>query len=183
MSDMGEFEDNTVASDEQIKVISNLIKLQVVHECKVASAEATLKEAKKQLRKVAEIDLPDAMTAAGMALFKTDNGLLVEISEKMTASISAKNKPAAIQWLMEHDLESLIKENVVVPFDKGEAEKVKNFVEMLEANGVSDFSVAPTINTASVKSSLKELIEEGVDVPNDTFGLFFFKQAIIKESP
>lgn len=180
MSEMSEFEDDGIATDDQIKVISNLIKFQVECEDSVTAAEATLKEAKKKLRKVCEGDLPDAMAAAGMKLFTTETGLAVELNEKMTASISAKNKQAAIQWLMEHDLESLVKENVVVPFDKGESEKVKQFVEMLEANGVSDFSVAPTINTSSVKAALKELIEEGVDVPADTFGLFFFKQAEIK---
>jgi len=181
--DMTEFEDDKTVTDAQIQVISNLIKLQVQCEFDVELAKGKLKELEKKLRGVSENDLPDAMSAAGMALFKTDNGLLVEISEKLTASITKKNKPAAIKWLMEHDLESLIKENVVVPFDKGEGEKVRDFIDMLEQNGVSDFSVAPTINTTSVKSALQELMEQGVDVPEETFGLFFYKRATVKKAP
>lgn len=183
MVDLSEFEDDNVVTDAQIKVISNLIKMQVELEDNVAEAEAKLKDAKIKLRKICESDLPDAMAAAGMALFKTDNGLLVEISEKMTASISEKNKRAAIKWLMDNDLSSLVKENVVVPFDKGESEKVAALIDVLEANGVNDYSVSPSVNTSSVKSALKELIEQGVAVPKDTFGLFFYKQAIVKKAP
>jgi len=182
MSDMSEFEDDTIASDNQITVISNLVKLQLDIEDEVAAIESKLKDAKKRLRKVCEGDLPDAMVSAGVTLFRTDNGYVVDLKEDLKAAISTKNKPAAIKWLMDHDLASLVKENVVVPFDKGEAEKVAKFIDMLEANGVSEFSVAPTIHTNQVKASLKELIEDGVSVPEDIFGLYFFKQAIVKKS-
>lgn len=177
--EMSEFEEDGMVTDAQLKTIAGLIKQQVLAEAKVSDLEGDLKEANKKLRKVSEVDLPDAMAAANFSLFKTDDGLLVEIDEKMSASISKKNKPAAIEWLMKNNLESLVKENVVVPFDKGESEKVKSFIEILEANGVSDFSVAPTVNTSSVKSALKELIEDGVEVPTETFGIFFMNKAKI----
>lgn len=180
---MIELEDDTMPTDEQIKVISDLCKQQLRAQKEVEEKEKELKEAQRKLRRIQEQELPDAMLAAGsgITMFETADGFNVSIKEDLKASIPKKNKPEAIAWLIEHGLESIVKENVEIPFDKGEVEKVDRLLEVLERNGFNEFSVKPTVNTATVKAALKELIEQGVDVPESTFGLYFYKQAIIKK--
>ena len=179
--DMSDFENDDIGiTDSQIKTISGLVKRQVDLEKEVKDAEDALKKLKARLRKVAEVDLPDALVEAGTTLFRTEDGYMVDLKEDMKASIPAKNKNKAIAWLIANDLESLVKENVVVPFDKGEGDKVKAVVDLLQGAGVVDFSVAASVHTNQVKASLKELIENGTAVPEDLFGIYWFKQAVIK---
>lgn len=173
--------DITAPNNKQLEEISKLALLQNAQQQEVALLETKLQEAQKRLRRTQEQDLPEAMKAAGLEMFKTFDGLEVSIDEKLYASIPKKHKSEAIRWLMDHDLSSLVKEDVNIPFDKGDHTAVQELVNLLEMTGYDTFSVEESVNTGSVKATIKELLDTGVDVPLELFGAYFHRKAVIKQ--
>jgi len=175
------FEEDTAApTNEQIGEISSLAKLQHSQEQAVDGFEAQLKEAKKALRQTQEQDLPGAMQAAGMEKFTTNTGIDVSVTENLYASIPAKNKPNAIAWLMDHGQSALIKEDISIPFDKGDHDDVEKLMKALRDMGYANANVKEAVHTGAVKSMIKEMLENGADVPLDLFGAYFHRKAVVK---
>ena len=165
-------------SNEALKEISDLAGLQLRQQAEVDKLTEQLKTATDKLRKTQEKDLPETMKAAGMEKFTTTESVSIEISETLYASISKKNKPAAIKWLMKNGQSSLVKEDVIVLFDKGDHKKAeKLFMQLKKKN--YPVVTNENINTGSVKSVIKEFLEQGEEVPLEIFGAYFHRKAVI----
>ncbi len=163
--------------------LSNITKLAadvVANEKTVAQIEDQLKQAKAKLRKVQDFELPEAMLACNMEKFTTADGLEVSVKETLTASIAAKNKPAAAKWLLENHLGSLVKEDVTIGFDNGASDKVQALINLLAENGITNIRTSESMNTASIKAAIKELLAEGKEVPLELFGAYFYRKAVVK---
>lgn len=172
-------EDTPVVSADDLKNIAQLARQVVEGESEVADLEERLKAAKNRLKAVQEGALPEAMKAVGMTEFKTINGHSISVTETLYASIAAKNKAKAAQWLVNNNLAALVKEDLVVSFDKGQHDDVIALVDSLQKMGEYNISTSENINTGSVKSAIKELLEEGVDVPLELFGAYFLRKAVV----
>ena len=146
----------------------------------VAKIEEQLKQAKAVLRKVQEHDLPEAMLACNMETFVTSDGLKVSVKETLYASIAAKNKPAASRWLIENELGALVKEDVIVGFDGGNHEAVQELLDKLVLLGTYNVSTSESMNTASIKAAIIELLADGKEVPLELFGAYFSRKAVVK---
>lgn len=170
----------TPVTQEALNNITTLAADVVANEKAVAQIEEQLKAARAKLRKVQENDLPEAMLACNMEKFTTTDGLNVSVSETLYASVAKKNKPAAAKWLIENDLGALVKEDVIVSFDGGKHEGVQDLLLLLQDAGVNNFTTAESMNTASIKSAIKELLGEGVEVPLELFGAYFARKAVVK---
>jgi hypothetical protein len=165
------FDDEQILSDESLARVANLAQYQFELEHQIDKAEEALKELKKKHRMVSQVDLPELMESLSLASFKTNDGKKVDIRENFYASIAKDRKMRAANWLIENGQDALVKRDVHIPFQAGDAEMVAELCQLLEANGFPHFSVDFLMNTNSVKSALKELIASGEDVPFDLFGL------------
>jgi len=170
----------TAITKDDLSNITHMAAHVVADEKEVARIEEMLTEAKKRLRKVQDFDLPEAMLACNMETFTTSNGLKVSVKETLTASISKANKQAAAKWLLENELGALVKEDVIIGFDNGASEAVNALVKLLAENGVTNVSTHESMNTASVKAGIKELLAQGKDVPLELFGAHFYRKAVVK---
>lgn len=177
---MIDYEEKATVTDDQIKTISTLARKQIELMHAYDRAEKELKAAKIALYNVQEKELPEAMLAAGMEAFTLATGEKVSVKETLYASIAQKNKNAAIAWLMDNGHGEIVKENVLLPFEKGEHEKVVELLEILEENGYLNHAVDDVVNTATVKSLIKELLEKGEAVPLELFGAHFARKAEVK---
>ncbi len=178
-----DFEDDANTGEITTDALQNIPTLAadvVRNEKEVAGIEAQLKTAKAKLRKVQEMDLPEAMGAVNMDTFTTTDGLSVSVKETLYASIAAKNKPAAAKWLMENELGALIKEDINIAFDSEQHEQVVKTLKLLQQNGVTNVKTGESMNTSSIKSAIKELLEAGKEVPLELFGAHFARKAIVK---
>ena len=145
----------------------------------VAKIEEELKQAKAVLRKVQEQDLPEAMLACNMETFVTSDGLKVSVKETLYASIAAKNKAEAGKWLINNELGALVKEDVIIGFDGGNHEAVQELIDKLVLLGTYNVSTAESMNTASIKAAIKELLADGKEVPLELFGAYFSRKAVV----
>lgn len=184
MTDNIDFEEDADAlevSEEQLQEISALAAQQLKLEALVAKREAALKEAKRDLLKMQTDTLPNALKAAGCAAYTLTNGAAISVEDKMSMSVPKKNKHECAQWLIQHGGESLVKRDIHVPFNKGQDEDFNFMIEVLHANELDGkYSVEEGFSTTSAKAFIKELLEQGKEVPTKLFGVYQHQEAVIK---
>lgn len=176
----GIFEDNAIANDEDLKKVATLARTQRNQEQEVATLEAQLKESKKNLRKTCEDMLPTLLNELGLSAITLSDGTVVTIDEKLYATIAQKNKAKAAQWMVDHGQGSLVRNDVTLTLGTGEQEKLSRLQSLLDSTEFSEYSLTSSMNTGSVKAVIKELQEQGVDVPLQLFGAHYLRKSIIK---
>lgn len=122
--------------------------------------------------------LPSAMEELGMKNFTLADDSKIEVKDHINASISEDNKPRAWAWLEEHEFDGIIKTKVNAEFGKGEIEQARDALKALEEAGFSG-TMDRNIHPMTLKSFVKEQLEEGNSIPLDIFGVFEFKEAKI----
>jgi hypothetical protein len=168
------------ASTDQLKNVAGLVAQIRKQEETVGRLEEQLKTAKGYLAKLRELDLPALMDEIGLAEIMTSDGAQVAIKDTLYASVPKKNKREAAEWLLVHGHGALVTEAVVASFERGEAQRVQDAIRLLAAHGFTQLKVEETMNTASIKSLIRELTSEGKDVPLELFGAYWKREAVIK---
>ena len=103
-------------SQELRQLCEQLVQLRDLEE----KATEALKGIKAALRKYATELVPDAMDELGMQSLTTANGVDITIRDDVHVHISEDNKPQAFTWLRDNNHEDIIKNQVVVSFNKNE---------------------------------------------------------------
>jgi hypothetical protein len=168
------YEEASTPDATQLEQISVLAKKQQKLLQLVQQAENALATAQAALRQVQEIDLPDAMLAAGCKAFTLDSGDSIKVVEGISASLSAEKRVAACAWLRDHGYGDLVSDDVTLSFGKGQEDKARALAVELIGRVVTN------VNTGTLKALIREKMEEGVDMPLDTLGAYLWRKAEIK---
>ena len=168
------------ATDEQIKRISILSERQLELEQSILEAEKALEALRDNHRQVAEVDLPMALDEAQVQRIMTNTGRIVSVSEKLYMSIPKIRKEECARWLFENGFGSLVQEDVVIRFERGQERRIAELEELLEGAGYDDWTVREQMNTGSVKAAFSERMENGEDVPLELFGGYLRRAAVVK---
>jgi hypothetical protein len=178
-----DFED--VASDlmdikeEGMSRIASLVKQQLALEARVSDLEQELSGAKKDLKEVAENQLPAAMAEYGMAKVKMDDGSEISVSKFYSASIPKARQEEAFDWLRDNGHDSLIKNQVSISFGRSEDTIAQKLMDKLQADGY-ETQQKVWVEPMTLKAFVKEQVEEGAPIPSDLFGIYIGEQAKIK---
>lgn len=122
--------------------------------------------------------IPEIMKELGMEEFKLTDGSKISIKEDVKCGITEANKPKAFEWLESTNNDGIIKTKVGVDFGKGEMEEAKKAIDALAEVGLAA-TVDRAVHPATLKSFVKEMLEKGVSIPIDVFGIFEFTVAKI----
>lgn len=139
--------------------------------------------------------LPDIMLAIGVKKFSLSSGFIIEVKDFVRGSIPtltqinqaddldratlASRREQALTWLRAHNAESIIKNQVVAEFGKGQdADAKKLFAQISDAG----FKVKceEEVNFQTLNSYLKTELAAGHPVPQEPFDLFVGKKAELK---
>jgi len=172
--------EDVTATNEQLKQVSQLVAAIRSQEALVASLDEQKKDAERHLRLLVEEDLPAALDEAGIPEFKTADGAHVKVEQKLYMSVPKKNKPALALWLLGHGHGALVQSDVVVKFKKGEADKVNEAVDLLATHGFPVVHIDESMHTGQLKALVRELLDEGEDVPMELFGAYVKRVAVVK---
>jgi len=165
-------------------------------EREIDSLENLLKEKKQSLTKLAEQDLPDLMQELNVKEFTLNNGAKCEIQDITSGSIPSASAIAraktdedknelevrqqqCFDWLRSTGNGSLIRSNVEVQFGRDEDKLCNDFTKELQDRSIH-YRRAVGVHPATLNSFLKEKIENGSNVPRDTFKLFEGRKAKIR---
>ncbi len=137
----------------------------------VEQAEIELKRRQEVARDLSERQIPELMQRARQKTLMTDSGIKVTLVEKLRASIPKGKEGPAFAWLTENGHGGVIKREVSAVFSKDQGELAK-----LVADDIVRFGVQPeskmSVHPQTLVALLRELLENGVDVPLEKFGAF-----------
>ena len=159
--------------------VASLAKKQKNQEQKVKDLEAELKEAKKELLRISDEEIPNLMSETGLSSLKLDDGSSLDIKNIYGASILVANREKAYDWLREHGHDDIIKNRGVATFGRGQEDDAKVFMRVAYDNGVATDQESK-IEPQTLKAWVKERMEAGEEFPTELFGAFMGQRAIIK---
>ncbi len=169
-------------SDADLRKVARLVAHQVDLERAVADAEADLKDLKERLKEVSEGHLPSLLDEIGISDLRMRDGRRVRVEEVLRMSIpkAPEKREKCARWLMAHGLSSLVKEDVIVKFERGQDERIRALQSLLDGSGYSDWSVTENLNTSSVKGAFRERMASGMEVPLELFGGYLQRATVVE---
>lgn len=164
--------------DNLLSAISGLAdELQTARE-RLAELEEHVKQAKENVKRLEERELPELMDEARMSSCETKSGLQVDVEEVVSAALSKGRKGEALAWLDEHGHQDLIKRSFNISFTRDEQSWARQFVGQLRRRKrplhvEEQHVVAP----ATLSAWVRQQLERGEEVPHEIFGVHRFRRA------
>jgi hypothetical protein len=179
--DYSEFKE-PVVGDSTLAQITRLAVEQKRLEAQVAKEEEQLQKTKDQLRDVAEFKLPALMDSIQMTKFVLADGSEIEIKETLRCGIPKGQEAEAFRWLEKNKHDGLIKRQFTIDFDKDQEEWAAKFSkELTERDDPVNFKCKRSVHPQTLAAFVKEQLEEGIDIPMATFGVFRQRTTKIKD--
>lgn len=144
----------------------------------IEEAEMSLKSLKQERQKLTTELIPGVMDAMGVDRIDV-NGVTVARKLIVSASIPEARKEEAFNWLREHQLDDIIKNDVIVSFGRGEDNAAKNAAGVLFEMGFSP-ETKTHIHAMTLKAFVKERVEDGKPIDLDLFGAYVVNAADIR---
>lgn len=168
------------ASNDQLTRLGELVDYQRGLEQTISNLEERLKDIKASHRKVSEETIPSILDETGLSEVRLKDGTKVIVKSEMAVSTTGKYRDAINKWLEENDYADLIKDELSIPFSRGEEEKVRHVAAFLEEAHQS-FDRKRYVASATFKSFIKGLLDEGErPVPLSELGVHIFRKTTLK---
>ena len=179
---MSSFEDVanelSTVDEEGLSRVSKLANTQLTLERHVQDIEEQLKQAKRDLREIAEDKLPAAMLEYGIREFKLEDGSQITVKNFYGASITKAKQEEAFSWLVDNGFGDLIKNQVNVNFVRGQEFHATQLLQELEERRYQP-ATRKWVEPMPLKAFAREQVEAGNTLPSDLFGLYIGEQAKI----
>ena len=165
---------------ENGKQLSGLVRRLNEKQEQIDETEKYLKELKAEKQRIAFEHIPMLMDEMGMERIDVD-GLTVKLKPFVTASIPADRKQDAFNWLREHGLDDIIKNDIIVSFGRGQDNKAGDVMYDLEQKGFHP-EQKTHIHSMTLKAFVRERVEKGLPIDLDMFGAFVARTAEVKRN-
>lgn len=182
--DYSGFETNSIDTSSDLGKLSDLAEQARQAEYAVEAAQRELKRLQGIHQGLVETQIPEIMERVGMMKFSTTSGLNIDLKEIIRASLgSGAEKDRNIDWLEAQGHEAIVKMSVVVPFGRGddEREQAKRIAKILrEEYNLTQASFERKVEPQTLGALIRELLEEGRPVPEESFHVFRQRVAKVK---
>lgn len=178
---MIDYEENDIeVSEKELSAVSKLAQDLETSERKLAFYEQKLREAKDENRRIAEVDLPNAMAEIGLMELKLANGAKITIKSEVYCTITESNRYDAHRWLRSNGFGDIIKNELKVNFGRGEDRNAEILKQILDT-GPYSYSEKEAVHPATLKAFVREQMAQGAEVPMDLFSATPINRAVIKK--
>ena len=187
IEDVSQDVDNLTGAENLSDLVIQLQKL----EDEVKSAEEDLKRKKERIDKISEQAIPEIMESMKLETMKLADGSGIQVKKIYGASIGqgrsesdsdfSKRREAAFNWLREHGLGDIIKNDITVTFGMGEDNKATDYTVLAQGQGYEPVQKVG-VHTSTLKVIVRERIEAGQDMPADLFKTFVGNRTKITRS-
>jgi len=116
----------------------------------------------------------------GISSFTLDDGSTVDVKQTYGASILVQNRPAAFEWLRDHQYDDIIKNTVLCQFGRGEDDQASSFSSFAESQGFIP-QQKTEVHPQTLRAFVKERCEAGEEFPMELFGAWVGQRAVIKK--
>ena len=161
----------SITQTNDVKSLSDqVIKLRDLED-QIKNVEDNLKSLKQKADTLSGEVIPTMMTEMNISTMKLADGSAIEVKPVYGASIPKDRQEEAFNWLRENGLGDLIKNEVTVSFGRNEDNKALQYATLAQGQGyepVQKLKVEPM----TLKATVRERIEKGLDMPSDLFNVF-----------
>ena len=147
-----------------------VIELQRLED-EIENDEERLKLKKEKADKISNIAIPEIMQALKLKTMKLADGSAIEVKEVYSATIPLDKKEGAFNWLREHGLGDLIKNEVTVSFGRGEDNKAVEYADLARGQGLEPTQKLK-VEPMTLKALFRERSENNEELPSEHFNLF-----------
>ncbi len=184
----------TTISEDKLEQLTELVNQQQMYLEAIGKLEERVKNGKKLVRQIEEELIPSVMQEVGMSEYKLGDGTKVKISSVVAGRIPSQGvidkakgeererliemREEGMFWLENHGGDAIIKRNFAFNLGKDSSEIVESLIEVAKEKEL-EFDNSETVHAGSLNAFLKESLENGVDIPEETFGLFVGDKAKI----
>lgn len=163
----------------EIDPISKACQDYLKSEDEINNLELLLKAKKESLRQQNEL-IVQLMEERGVRSIKMKDGQSVDIKPFYTGSITKEKQDEAFAWLRDNGYDDIIKNQVVVKFGRAEDDKANQMYTDL-ANKGFDTDRSVKVEPMTLKGFIREMLENGKELPMETFGVFVGHKINIKK--
>ena len=175
------FEKDRVDSITQIDQTKNLsdkvIELRNLED-QVSAAENHTKDLKEKAKQLSNFDIPKMMQEMNVTKLKLKDGASIEVKPFYGAHITPDKQEKAFNWLREHGLGDIIKNDITVTFGMSEDNKATAYAVLARGQGYEPVQKV-AVHTGTLKAVVRERTESGQDMPADLFNTFVGNQTKI----
>ena len=162
---------DSVTQIDQTKSLSDkVIDLRNLED-QILNAEEHTKNLKEKAKQLSNFDIPKMMEEMNVKKLKLKDGASIEVKPFYGANIPLNKQEEAFNWLRDHGLGDIIKNDVSVTFGMGEDNKAMAYATLAQGQGyepVQKLKVEPM----TLKALVRERLEAGLEMPSDLFNLF-----------
>lgn len=178
--DYGEFKEAPEVGGNLMSALTGLADEQQAAEEEVLRLETLLDEAKKNLKRISEFEIPNLLDGLEGKIALPD-GRTVTVAEKIRASLDSDKKPLAMRWLDDNGHGGLIKRKFTIEFNRDQEEWAKKFEEQL-AQSETPLNVKKEhmVHWQTLDAFVREQLETGAEIPLDLIGVFRQRNTKIK---
>ncbi len=137
-------------------------------------------KAKKESLRLQNEHIVQLMEERGVKSIRMTDGQSVDIKPFYTGSITKEKQEEAFQWLRDNGYDDIIKNQVVVKFGRAEDEQALKVWNSLMNEGF-DTERNTKVEPMTLKGFIREMIENGKELPMETFGVFVGHKINIKK--
>ena len=170
-------------TDDQLKVISGLIKRQIEIEDWLEKAAGRMMEASANLAKIQNDLLPEAMLAAGVSDFTDAAGYKIKVKQDVKAGITEANQQWCFDWLRKSGNGAIIRNEFKISYGVGDEELATKLVETLKEQE-QEFNQKQYVHPRTLPAFCRTELENEDNPPTEEwekrFGIFRYKVAKIE---
>lgn len=168
----------STVNETGLSQVSKLAHIQLSLEERVTQLEGELKQAKTDLRAVAEDQLPAAMAEHNISKLELEDGSSISVSKYYSASIPKDRAEEAYDWLVDNNFGDLIKNQVATNFVRGQETQAEEFASELADRGMA-VNTKKWVEPMTLKAFVKDQTEQGQNIPQELFGLYIGEKSKI----
>jgi len=188
-SDQNEFglpSGKITSDDSRLESLGELSRELVNKRAALAFLEDDVKFLKRQVQRIEEVDLPEAMAEIGIAKFTLDDGTSIMVKDEIGAHIKVADRYKAHEWLRNNGFADIVKNDYTITFGKGENDKAAALQQLLDSDSrFSNWKNKEAVHPCTLKAVIREQLEGGNAEFMSTevmelLGIRQFKKATIK---
>ena len=157
--------------DNSLKEMSDLCAEQVSLQEEVKQLEEQLKAKKQAVNKLSLEIIPAKMSELGLESLTLKDGSSVEVKQLVQAAIPVPRREEAFKWLRDRGHGDLIKNEIYTSFGMSEDSIANEFIDKVKSLGYQPIQKL-SVHPMTLKAFVREQINEGSELPMDTFGVF-----------
>lgn len=166
-------DEGQTSSPGSLKKVLKLARAAVDLSRTIVELETSLSEATKRYNSLRHVDIPDAMSEAGLESFKLPSGEEVTTDDFVSGSLpkDPEKRDVAIALLEQYGGAGLIKTEVSLKFSKAEHDRAVKLATQLQKRGLPA-EVASSVHAQSLMAFGRERLRNGENTDWEKLGLF-----------